>query len=418
MGRLIVALSVSLWIIPVSILVNRIVPHPYMDEIFHIPQAQQYCKGNFRSWDPMITTPPGLYLLSLPYVASLFPGLCMIQKALAFSDVCSTAILRSINCALAVICSVIIYGILKHLRPALGEQKRTVYAIILALYPLHWFFTYLYYTDVASLTTVLAMYMMCLKKNYRLSALLGVVAVAIRQTNVVWVVFTACTGIINVVLANQIKVTKDHSTSSDKNIQTTTNKHGEEVSNLRRRKSHKMTNSTKQSDSTKVGILGSDFTDEVKIFLLTSWRLKWEILVSFSPFVLVLLAFLAFVRWNGSIVLGAKDAHTASLHFPQILYFGLVSALQAMPLIFTRNRVAELVESFRKNVLINAFITILLLTSGVLAVHFFRYTSKIKSSLMFRFFALLIHISLLIIGIIHSIFGGGSLMHTGQLSIF
>ena len=32
------------------------------DEIFHVPQAQKYCNGNFRSWDPMITTPPGLYV--------------------------------------------------------------------------------------------------------------------------------------------------------------------------------------------------------------------------------------------------------------------------------------------------------------------------------------------------------------------
>lgn len=23
------------------------VPQPYMDEIFHVPQAQQYCKGNY-----------------------------------------------------------------------------------------------------------------------------------------------------------------------------------------------------------------------------------------------------------------------------------------------------------------------------------------------------------------------------------
>ena len=37
--------------------------HDLQDEIFHIPQAQQYCKGNFGSWDPMITTPPGLYVL-------------------------------------------------------------------------------------------------------------------------------------------------------------------------------------------------------------------------------------------------------------------------------------------------------------------------------------------------------------------
>lgn len=40
------------------------------DEIFHIPQAQQYCKGNFRSWDPMITTPPGMYVVSRSYSIS------------------------------------------------------------------------------------------------------------------------------------------------------------------------------------------------------------------------------------------------------------------------------------------------------------------------------------------------------------
>ena len=39
-------------------------PQPYMDEIFHIPQAQKYCNGTFDSWDPKITTLPGLYLFS------------------------------------------------------------------------------------------------------------------------------------------------------------------------------------------------------------------------------------------------------------------------------------------------------------------------------------------------------------------
>jgi hypothetical protein len=27
--------------------INKILPEPYMDEIFHVPQAQQYCKGHF-----------------------------------------------------------------------------------------------------------------------------------------------------------------------------------------------------------------------------------------------------------------------------------------------------------------------------------------------------------------------------------
>lgn len=37
---------------------------PLQDEIFHIPQAQRYCAGEYGSWDPKITTFPGLYLLS------------------------------------------------------------------------------------------------------------------------------------------------------------------------------------------------------------------------------------------------------------------------------------------------------------------------------------------------------------------
>lgn len=36
------------------------VPEPYLDEIFHIPQAQKYCQGRWSEWDNKITTPPGL----------------------------------------------------------------------------------------------------------------------------------------------------------------------------------------------------------------------------------------------------------------------------------------------------------------------------------------------------------------------
>ena len=43
--------------------VNRRVPGPYMDELFHVKQTQTYCAGDWSmaSYDPAITTPPGLY---------------------------------------------------------------------------------------------------------------------------------------------------------------------------------------------------------------------------------------------------------------------------------------------------------------------------------------------------------------------
>lgn len=40
--------------------------------MFHIPQSQRYCKGDFYSWDPKITTFPGLNLAGTAYVWLLF----------------------------------------------------------------------------------------------------------------------------------------------------------------------------------------------------------------------------------------------------------------------------------------------------------------------------------------------------------
>ena len=55
-------------------LINKIVPDPYMDEIFHYPMTERYyagnkqngsCNslGNYTYWDDKITTFPGLYII-------------------------------------------------------------------------------------------------------------------------------------------------------------------------------------------------------------------------------------------------------------------------------------------------------------------------------------------------------------------
>ncbi|GMS87636.1 hypothetical protein PENTCL1PPCAC_9811, partial [Pristionchus entomophagus] len=73
-------LSIIIGVVHASLvsIVYKIVPDPYMDEIFHIGQTRRYCRGNY-TWDPMITTPPGLYVLAVPlfcgrdrYLNSLF----------------------------------------------------------------------------------------------------------------------------------------------------------------------------------------------------------------------------------------------------------------------------------------------------------------------------------------------------------
>ncbi|KAL6277898.1 hypothetical protein ACE6H2_021499 [Prunus campanulata] len=375
MGRIAVAAIVSLWVVPISILVNQIVPEPYMDEIFHVPQAQQYCKGNFRSWDPMITTPPGLYYLSLAHVAYLLPGMSFIKAATSFSEVCSTSILRSFNGVLAVLCSVLVYEIITHLRPALDERKATLYAVVLALYPLHWFFTFIYYTDVASLGAVLAMYLACLKKKYWFSALLGVLAVVIRQTNIVWMLFVCCCEVINITLGGQRdKIDVDDTDFSiRKNVELTAANSITLGSNLRKRKLrssvdngiHLMSTGSVSSEK-----LTSGFLDEIKAIFLRLWQMKLEALVSFSPFILVLAAFIGFVRWNGSVVLGAKEAHAVSPHFAQIMYFGLFSALMA-PMHCSLSQAVDLFRSVWRNKFLTLFQLSLALGSGFISVHFF-----------------------------------------------
>ncbi|KAI8556623.1 hypothetical protein RHMOL_Rhmol05G0268600 [Rhododendron molle] len=374
MGRIAVAVIVSSWIIPISILVNRIVPDPYMDEIFHVPQAQQYCKGNFTSWDPMITTPPGLYFISLAYVGYLFPGMFCMQAVSSFSGTCSSAILRSTNAILGVICSVLVYEIITRLRPALDERKATIYAVVLALYPLHWFFTFLYYTDVASLAAVLAMYLGCLKRNYILSALLGSFAVFIRQTNIIWVLFVASSGVINYspVRKNNPQLhVSDLSIRKDKQLASNVGITG--GSKLRKRRPRKavdnISHSTQRSSTSAT--CSSGFIEEIQDTFLTAWLLKWELLVSFSPFFLVLVAFVAFVCWNGSIVLGAKEAHAVSPHFAQLMYFSLVSTLFVAPFQFTLPYAPVVVQSFRKSRLPSCFQWFIGLTVGFLSVHFF-----------------------------------------------
>lgn len=114
------------------------------------------------------------YYLSLGYIASLFPVMWFAKVVQSFPDLCSVAVLRSTNGVMAILCSVILYDLIRFLRPGIGEKKTMVYAMVMALYPLHWFFTFLYYTDVASLAAVLAMHLACLKRHYWVSAMVCV----------------------------------------------------------------------------------------------------------------------------------------------------------------------------------------------------------------------------------------------------
>ena len=124
---------------------------PYMDEIFHIPQAQKYCRYEYFRWDPKITTYPGLYVIS-----SLMYKL--MQKE------CSIDSLRFVN----VLTSLLFYIILTICYSKLWTQKVTnkdttsaldiMIPLFLYIYPINSFYYFLYYTDTMSMFWLIVTY--------------------------------------------------------------------------------------------------------------------------------------------------------------------------------------------------------------------------------------------------------------------
>ncbi|KAL4198932.1 hypothetical protein AMTRI_Chr03g48560 [Amborella trichopoda] len=379
MGRLSIAVVVLLWSLPISILFNYIVPDAYMDEIFHLPQAQKYCNGDFRSWDPMITTLPGLYYLSLAYVGFIYPVMWFAGIASSYGELCTTLILRSMNCALAVICSLLFYCILRHMRPGVDERRATLCTLVVTLYPIHWFFTFLYYTDVASTAAVLAMYLASLKGSYWFSAVFGALAILVRQTNVVWLFFVASTGAISYAesLYEKDNIQYGDCTLSIERYTKFIVRGKSTGLKLRKRKVGGSMNTTtisptgtytpsSTSSSSCYGLLCEFWGISMKL-----WSFKWEVLVAYAPFLVLFAAFGTFVVWNGSLVVGAKEAHTASFHLVQLPYFGLVSAAAMAPVHFNLGQAVILYRAFQKDKFYYLVLGSLALAAGFLSVHFF-----------------------------------------------
>ncbi|KAJ1824590.1 glucosyltransferase [Coemansia sp. RSA 2671] len=246
--------------------VNTKVPSPYMDEVFHIPQAQHYCRGHFGVWDPKLTTPPGLYLISM-VPASL---LSMLGP-----HPCSPEFLRTTNWALSLLLFWTIHGLVKRLRPAQSAVAATT--LSLSLFPVSFFLHHMYYTDTASLLFVLLSYSLSLSHRHLAAGVAGFVSLWLRQTNVIWIVFIGASAAL--------------------------------------REIQQRANIVHPGDS----LLGS-------IGQLLKWAAGMDrgvlrVMQLLLPYALVATCFAAFVHVNRGIVLGDKSNHEPVLHIPQILYF-------------------------------------------------------------------------------------------------
>ncbi|KAM9403151.1 dol-P-Glc:Glc(2)Man(9)GlcNAc(2)-PP-Dol alpha-1,2-glucosyltransferase [Salvelinus alpinus] len=297
---------------------------PYMDEIFHVRQAQKYCYGKFNEWDPMITTLPGLYLAS---VGVIKPVVWLVD--LTGKVVCSTAMLRFINllfnCGILYLLYLIICKL--HLKEKTKTASRRVLsALSLSTFPVLYFFNFLYYTDAGSTFFILFTYLMTLYGCHKASALLGVFAIFFRQTNIIWVAFCAAT-----VVANKMDETWRTEQSKKKD--------------------------DKSPCQIPFSVSGVKRVMRFLLeFLTTANHVKAVTLVAW-PYILVAVGFIAFIVLNDGIVIGDRTSHEACLNFPQLFYFFSFALFFSIPTSLCYHRALRFLQTLKKQPLLYLLIT-------------------------------------------------------------
>lgn len=189
------AVPFALLLIPLwKIWVSAVVPEPYLDEAFHVPQAQAYWAHRWTHWDPKITTPPGLYLWSYLLCGTMLAVRGSPTKVDAES-------LRTSNVAAA---AVLLPWRLQTLLDALRKEHNSRQigswlshtVLNICLFPPLFFFSGLYYTDILALLLVVEAYNWELKRASTKSfasrpslvfLVFGLLALVFRQTNIFWV---------------------------------------------------------------------------------------------------------------------------------------------------------------------------------------------------------------------------------------
>ena len=94
------------------------------DEPFHVPQTQRYCEGQWREWDPKITTFPGLYLIGAALGRLLHCAAAALGvPALAGGGLCGTTALRSVCLLFGAACLPLFLDAARRLDPGRTRQQ-------------------------------------------------------------------------------------------------------------------------------------------------------------------------------------------------------------------------------------------------------------------------------------------------------
>ncbi|GLI60555.1 hypothetical protein VaNZ11_002713 [Volvox africanus] len=402
------------------LIVNKLVPDDYMDEIFHGPQARDYCRGAFASWHPKITTFPGIYVLGTLYGWLRWAAQALFSP-LQVDAACTTTYLRSLNVLLSMVCLVVIKDIIvtyrkqwqaqikAHVKGACAQRVEApahhvsvhdtdsaaaagaawepqslhpgssapvdhiLHALLLALYPLHWFFSFLYYTDVASLLFLLLAQLQVAKRRHRLAALASSLAILCRQTNAVWAAF----------LLGQAALAEAELEWAPA-LRGAQQRQGDQrrIGNANRllgKMQPKTSDSTAAAAGTKAAaapaaeLVTAARTEvgpiyELRVALTRLWRCRKTLAAKLWPLMLPPAGFAAFLVSNGgSVVLGDKEAHKAVRHGAQLLYFAGWTALMLWPELLT-NAMASLRDTVRRRTLVSVVVAAVAAVAAAAAV--------------------------------------------------
>ncbi|XP_058793684.1 putative Dol-P-Glc:Glc(2)Man(9)GlcNAc(2)-PP-Dol alpha-1,2-glucosyltransferase [Phymastichus coffea] len=272
------------------IYLNTIQNSYFIDEKFHVPQAVQYCDGNFYDWDPKITTLPGLYLFSALILEPV--NLCRFTW-LRFINV----LLTNLNFFLA----------LRYIRLMNDKRNKKVAnehlrddieyltAWNITFFPPLFFWFFLYYTEIFSVTLILTMLLFHINNRNIISTFIGAYSIFVRQTNVIWVALL----------------------SIEKGLTL--------IEDLTKKPEYTNTFNIIPCIRTLYSIFKAKkgFVSFFKFSLLSCKTI--------IPDMFVLLSFVVFIIYNGGIVVGDRTAHKATIHLTQIFYYSLFACAFSWP---------------------------------------------------------------------------------------
>ncbi|KAH8379302.1 hypothetical protein KR009_004111 [Drosophila setifemur] len=304
--KLVLPVGFVLYSLPLFLRVNGTSEY-VIDEEFHIPQGLAFCRKEFEVWDPKITTFPGLYMIAL--VLSPF-------------NLCSVTGLRLLSLAGAGINILLLYKIRRRTLAGSGGNSYAAHeAITMSVLPPLYFFSHLYYTDTLSLTMVLLCYNYWLQDAHLPAAVFGAASVLMRQTNIVWVCMATGLTVLDTIVQQSARMR------------------------------------TGSKDKIRL------FSTELWVQVVSSPRLLGNCILHIMAkccfYTSIILPFVGFLCINGSIVVGDKSAHEATLHLPQLFYFALFAA--GFGVSNTLRQMRPAVQMIRRNRIVSLLALILIL---------------------------------------------------------